>query len=132
MKYRKRKLKFKNSISLFELQILKKGKKIKVNNILRDVLFKLKLEYKVKKFSNFRIFHKALINAKPLVNLSKLQLGGIVYKIPIPCGPKRSKLQGVLWLLQLVREGVFFQKELIKVLVETYENKGPIFDKLDS
>ena len=56
-----------------------------------------------KELSPIDVFHKALENIKPGIEVRSKRVGGATYQVPTPVNPKRQQTLAIRWLLEAVR-----------------------------
>ncbi|XP_049869442.1 28S ribosomal protein S7, mitochondrial [Pectinophora gossypiella] len=75
------------------------------------------------------ILHKAIANAKPLLQLQPIKRGGITYQVPGPITEKRSLFLAIKWLLEATYEKertVHFPEQFAWELLEAANNTGKV------
>lgn len=75
----------------------------------------------------FIIFHRAVDNCIPILQLMGCKKGGITYQVPIPISPLRAQHKSMLWLIQAAKDKdseLRFYDVLAKELVAASQNKG--------
>ncbi|KAJ8730118.1 hypothetical protein PYW07_017156 [Mythimna separata] len=76
-----------------------------------------------------KILHKAIENAKPLLQLQPIKRGGITYQVPGPITEKRSLFLAIKWLLEATYEKertVHFPKQFAWELLDAANNTGKV------
>ena len=56
-----------------------------------------------KELSPIDVFHKALEQIKPGIEVRSKRVGGATYQVPTPVSPKRQQTLAIRWLLEAVR-----------------------------
>ncbi|XP_011057997.1 PREDICTED: 28S ribosomal protein S7, mitochondrial [Acromyrmex echinatior] len=75
----------------------------------------------------FVIFHRAVDNCTPILQLTCCSKGGITYQVPIPITPLKAQHKSMLWLIQAANEKeshLRFYDILAKELVAAFQNQG--------
>lgn len=75
------------------------------------------------------IFHKAVENCKPLLELTVCRKGGIRYKIPIEVTENRSRFLAMNWLIKAAqnkKRSIHFPEELARQLIAASNKEGPV------
>jgi len=76
------------------------------------------------------ILKKAVHNARPLMAIQNVRVGGIVYKVPAPITMKRSLFESRRWILNAARDrdtrNIRIHETLANVLIETANNTGRV------
>ncbi|KAF2900932.1 hypothetical protein ILUMI_05255 [Ignelater luminosus] len=78
------------------------------------------------------IFHKAVENCKPLLQLTPVKRGGVTYQVPVPVTDKRSQFMSMKWLIEAGREKertVKFPEKLAYELIDAANNTGRVIKK---
>lgn len=78
------------------------------------------------------IFHNAVENCKPLVELTGVRRGGVKYQVPVPVAQRRSLFLSMKWLIAaaLEKDGkVRFTDQLARELVDAAHSKGKVVKK---
>ena len=76
------------------------GKKSVSENNFYGALGSIEKRYSVK---GLEIFHQALENVKPLVEVRSRRVGGATYQVPTEVRPTRRNTLGIRWLVQSAR-----------------------------
>ena len=76
------------------------------------------------------ILKTAVHNARPLMAIQKVKVGGIVYNVPAPISMKRSLFEARRWILNTVRDrdtkNTRVHGALANLLVDTAHNTGRV------
>ncbi|XP_072394589.1 small ribosomal subunit protein uS7m isoform X1 [Diabrotica undecimpunctata] len=78
------------------------------------------------------IFHKAVENCKPLLQLMSIKRGGVRYQVPVPITDKRAQFLSMNWLIQAGKEkdsNVRFHLQLARELIDASNNTGKVIKK---
>jgi len=127
-------------IQKFVRLYLRKGNKELAREIVERTMANLKviqLEKYHKAKSDFeresieidpqKIFHQALENCKPLLILTRVRRGGVVYQVPIPVKENYQTFRAMKWLIESATEkerGIRVWDQLTRELLDAYNNEG--------
>ncbi|XP_064610869.1 small ribosomal subunit protein uS7m-like [Liolophura sinensis] len=73
------------------------------------------------------IFHQAVENCKPVLILTKIPKGGVMYRVPIPCVPNQQKFRAMKWIIESCRDKerkLPMEVKLSLELLDAYNNQG--------
>lgn len=72
------------------------------------------------------VFHRAIENVKPKMELRPMRVGGATYQVPIPVSEKRQESLAMRWILQVARskKGKSMQERLAEELILSSKNEG--------
>lgn len=76
------------------------GKKAVAEKIMYNVLYNIKLETGQ---HPLKIFHQAIENAKPYVQLKNIRIGGATYKVPVEIPLNRQLMVAIKWIIDSAR-----------------------------
>ena len=88
-------------VSKFINSLMRSGKKSVAERIFYDAL--QSVGKRIKDEEPIQIFHKALNNVKPEVEVRSRRVGGTTYQVPIPINPKRQQSLAIRQLLLSAR-----------------------------
>ena len=88
-------------VSKFVNNLMKKGKKSIAQSILYGAFDIIKEKTKQDPLS---IFHKAIENVKPAVEVKSRRVGGSTYQVPTEVRPARRQALSIRWLISYARE----------------------------
>jgi small subunit ribosomal protein S7 len=73
-----------------------------------------------------RIFHKALDNVKPELEVKPRRVGGATYQVPVEVRPERQLSLSIRWLIRYARERAerTMKEKLAAEIIDAYNNKG--------
>src|SRR5436190_7160426 len=78
-----------------------------------------------------RVFHEALTNVRPSVEVRSRRVGGATYQVPVEVRTDRSIALGMRWIVQAARsrgeKGMMLR--LAGELIDAYESKGAAVKK---
>ena len=76
------------------------------------------------------ILKKAVENARPLMALETVKVGGITYTVPAPISDKRSKFEARRWIIKAARDRdrrtTRIAPVLANIIVDTFNNTGRV------
>ena len=78
------------------------------------------------KHKGLRVFHKALGNVKPTVEVRSRRVGGATYQVPVEVRPIRAQALAMRWIIQSARkrsENTMVDR-LANELMDAYQNRG--------
>ncbi|XP_076247042.1 mitochondrial ribosomal protein S7 [Calliopsis andreniformis] len=78
------------------------------------------------------IFHKAVENCTPILELQKMRKGGITYQVPVPINEQRARFLSMNWLIRTANEkgnNDQFADVLAKELIDAAYNRGRVVKK---
>lgn len=73
-----------------------------------------------------KVFHKALDNVKPLLEVKPRRVGGATYQVPVEVRPERRISLGIKWIIRSARERSEkgMKEKLAAEIIDAYNNKG--------
>ena len=73
-----------------------------------------------------RVFHKALANARPQVEVKSRRVGGSTYQVTVEVRPDRQTALAMRWLIDFARKrpGKRMAEKLANELIEAAHNRG--------
>ncbi len=115
-------------ISKFLNSLMRDGKKSKAEKILYGAL---DIIGKKTGKDSLEVFHKALRNIKPAVEVRSRRVGGATYQIPMDVSPFRKQSLAIRWLLDATRKRNerSMEEKLSSELMDAAENKGGAIKK---
>ena len=80
-----------------------------------------------------RIFHRALDNCKPMVEVKSRRVGGATYQVPVEVRHDRQLALAMRWLVSFARQrpGKSMREKLANELIEAAHNRGNAVKKRD-
>jgi len=122
--------------------MLEEGKSFIVSEVMRDVFETIK-EIQLKKFYKANperrenmitdpteILKKAVENARPLMALENVKVGGITYTVPAPISERRAKFEARRWIINAARDrdrrATRIAPVLANIIVDTFNNTGRV------
>ncbi|QDT15667.1 30S ribosomal protein S7 [Alienimonas californiensis] len=87
-----------------------------------------------KELSPIDVFHKAVENIKPAIEVRSKRVGGATYQVPTPVSPKRQQTLAIRWLLESVRskKGRPTHLSLSDELMAAYKREGVAMTKREN
>ncbi len=79
------------------------------------------------------IFHRALENCQPMVEVKSRRVGGATYQVPVEVRNERRMALAMRWLIQFARKrpGKSMRDKLANELIEAAHNRGNAVRKRD-
>ncbi|XP_019398084.1 PREDICTED: 28S ribosomal protein S7, mitochondrial [Crocodylus porosus] len=129
-------------VSKFINMMTKNGNKILARSIMMQTLEAIKRK-QLKKYHEaseeekvniecnpYTIFHQALSNCKPIVELTSISRGGRFYQIPTPVKDSRQRFLAMKWLITECTENknhrTFMHVKLSQELLLAFHGEGPV------
>jgi small subunit ribosomal protein S7 len=80
-----------------------------------------------------KIFHRALDNCQPMVEVKSRRVGGANYQVPVDVRPERRMALAMRWLVMFARKrpGRSMRDKLANELIEAAHNRGNAVKKRD-
>jgi|TARA_B110000116_G_scaffold215458_1_gene192125 small subunit ribosomal protein S7 len=113
--------------------IMKDGKKAVAQRVMYDALDQLESRLKKEKLtgddaptSSIEVFHKALENVRPNVEVRSKRIGGANYQVPMPVNARRRQSLTFRWIITACRaeKGKPMARCLAKELWDASKNEG--------
>jgi len=79
-----------------------------------------------------KIFYQAIANSKPLLALTPIKRGAIVYQVPIPISESRKRFLAMKWLIDATNDKdrkIHFPEKLAWELLDAFKNEGRVIKK---
>ncbi|MCS7281061.1 MAG: 30S ribosomal protein S7 [Desulfobacterota bacterium] len=78
-----------------------------------------------------KIFHKAVENVKPELEVKPRRVGGATYQVPVEVRPERQISLSIRWLIKYARERSerTMKEKLAAEIMDAYNNKGGAIKK---
>jgi len=111
------------TLTKFMNYIMRDGKKSAAETIVYGAL--AIVEDKVKR-EPIRLFHEALENVAPSVEVRSRRVGGATYQVPVEVRPERRKALAIRWLVQCARSRNenTMRERLAGELMDAASNRG--------
>ena len=73
-----------------------------------------------------RMFHEALDNVKPAVEVRSRRVGGATYQVPVEVRPERRQALAIRWIIQAARDrsGNSMKEKLSAELLDAFNRRG--------
>jgi len=73
-----------------------------------------------------RMFHEALDNVKPAVEVRSRRVGGATYQVPVEVRPERRQALAIRWIIQAARDrsGHSMTEKLSAELMDAFNRRG--------
>ena len=78
-----------------------------------------------------KVFHDALGNVRPAIEVRSRRVGGATYQVPVEVRPERSQALAIRWIVAAAdsRKGQTMQDALAAEIVDAYNNTGTVVKK---
>ncbi|WP_166821483.1 30S ribosomal protein S7 [Thalassoroseus pseudoceratinae] len=108
------------------------GKKSVAQRVFYDALDLI--GQKVKDVEPIEVFHEAIENVRPMIEVRSKRVGGATYQVPTQVNPKRQQTLAIRWLLEAVRskKGRPMHIRLADELSAAYRREGAAMTKRDN
>ena len=115
-------------ISKFTSCIMYDGKKSTAESIVYGALDKV--EDKLKK-SSVDLFHEALENIKPSIEVRSRRVGGATYQVPVEVRPERRQALAIRWLIKASRDRNenTMEERLASEIIDAVSSRGAAVKK---
>jgi small subunit ribosomal protein S7 len=115
-------------VTTFINSLMKKGKRSTAQNIFYGAMDLI--EKKGGKPS-LELFHKAMENVKPLMEVKARRVGGATYQIPVEIRADRKISLGIRWIIQSAksRKGKGMEEKLSAELLDAVKKEGAAVKK---
>src|SRR5207344_3414366 len=110
-------------VSKFMNSIMKEGKKSVAENIVYGALDRMQSRAKS---DPIQLFHSALENVMPAVEVRSRRVGGATYQVPVEVRPERRQALAIRWLIQAARDrsGHSMREKLSAELLDAFNRRG--------
>ena len=108
------------------------GKKSVARNVFYDALEIVKK--RIPEEDPVKVFHEALENVKPHIEVRSKRVGGAAYQVPMQVSKKRQQSLAIRWILMAVREkkGRPTCDKLAEELVAAYKREGAAMSRREN
>lgn len=115
-------------VSVFISCLLKRGKRSTSERIIYNAL---DLAEKKSGQSGLDLFHKALNNVKPVLEVKSRRVGGATYQVPVEVRPGRRTAMAMRWLISFsaARSGKSMADKLAAEFMAAANNEGAAVKK---
>ena len=103
--------------------IMYDGKKVVAQKIIYEAIEKIKSKTKDEPIN---IFHEAINNIKPTVEVKSRRVGGATYLVPTEVKAKRAQTLAIRWLVEASRKrkNKYMSDKIFNEIYDAYEKKG--------
>ena len=103
--------------------IMYDGKKVVAEKIVYEAIEKIKSKTKEEPIN---IFHEAINNIKPTVEVKSRRVGGATYQVPTEVKSKRAQTLAIRWLVEASRKrkNKYMSDKIFNEIYDAYEKKG--------
>jgi small subunit ribosomal protein S7 len=110
-------------VTKFTACLMRDGKKATAEKIVYTAL---ELVEERTRENAVALFHQALDNTKPMVEVKSRRVGGSNYQVPVEVRAERREALAMRWLIQFARErsGRSMFEKLANELIEAAHNRG--------
>jgi small subunit ribosomal protein S7 len=117
-------------ISKFVNNLLKRGKRVTAEGILYGALDLI--EERTKQ-NGVEVFHKALDNAKPALEVKSRRVGGSTYQVPVEVRGSRQQALAIRWIIKFAkaRPDKTMAESLAAELIAAANEEGSTIKKRD-
>jgi small subunit ribosomal protein S7 len=115
-------------VSKFMNSIMKQGKKSVAENIVYGALDRMQTRAKS---DPIQLFHSALENVMPAVEVRSRRVGGATYQVPVEVRPERRQALAIRWLITAARSRNenTMEERLSGELLDAANNRGTAVKK---
>jgi small subunit ribosomal protein S7 len=115
-------------VSKFMNSIMKEGKKSVAENIVYGALDRMQARAKS---DPIQLFHSALENVMPAVEVRSRRVGGATYQVPVEVRPERRQALAIRWLIAAARgrNENTMEERLSGELLDAANNRGTAVKK---
>ena len=108
--------------------IMYDGKKVVAQKIIYEAIEKIKSKTKDEPIN---IFHEAINNIKPTVEVRSRRVGGATYQVPTEVKSKRAQTLAIRWLVEASRKrkNKYMSDKIFNEIYDAYEKKGLVVKK---
>ncbi|MCL2743294.1 MAG: 30S ribosomal protein S7 [Planctomycetaceae bacterium] len=108
------------------------GKKTAAQNVFYGALDII--AEKITDRTSIEVFHTALDNVKPNIEVRSKRVGGASYQVPMPVQKNRQQSLSIRWILSAVREkkGLPSAEKLANELINAYNREGSAYTKREN
>jgi small subunit ribosomal protein S7 len=110
-------------VSKFINNLMYHGKKSAAEDIVYGAFSRIE---KVGKNEPIRVFHDALDNVRPQIEVRSRRVGGATYQVPVEVRSDRAQALAIRWLIEAARKRSenTMEERLFKELMEASDNRG--------
>lgn len=117
------------TVSRFVNRMMLHGKRATSQAIMHEAMGEL--EKKVTDKSPVEVFHQALDNVKPMIEVKSRRVGGSTYQVPVEIKDNRREALAMRWLISAARgrSGKSMGARLSQELLDAFNNTGTAVKK---
>ncbi|MFA7567784.1 MAG: 30S ribosomal protein S7 [Alkalispirochaeta sp.] len=117
------------TVSRFVNRMMMHGKRSLSQAIIHEAF--QELDRKVEDKSPVEVFHKALENVQPMLEVKSRRVGGSTYQVPVEIKENRREALAMRWLIQAARSrsGKSMGLRLSQELLDAFNGTGTAFKK---
>ncbi len=110
-------------VAKFMNSVMMRGQKCTAERIVYGAI--ARLEEKSKQ-NGLEIFHNALENVKPVVEVKSRRVGGATYQVPVEVRPDRRQALAIRWIIEAARKRSekTMEEKLFGELMDAFNNRG--------
>jgi small subunit ribosomal protein S7 len=110
-------------VSKFINNLMYHGKKSAAEDIVYGAFSRIE---KIGKNEPIRVFHDALDNVRPQIEVRSRRVGGATYQVPVEVRSDRAQALAIRWLIEAARKRSenTMEERLFKELMEASDNRG--------
>lgn len=118
--------------SKFINNLMYDGKKSAARKVFYDAM--ALIEKRVQSDNVIDVFHRAVDNVKPVVEVRSKRVGGATYQVPMQVKPARQQTLAIRWLLAAARDkkGRPMHMRLADELIAAYNREGAAVTKREN
>jgi small subunit ribosomal protein S7 len=118
-------------VAKFINMVMDKGKKATAERVVYNALEIAK--NKLTETDGLKVFHKALDNARPQLEVKPRRVGGATYQVPIEVRHERGISLAMRWIRDFARakKGKPMDEKLADEIIAACKNEGPAIKKRD-
>ena len=115
-------------ISKFMNNLMIDGKKSVAEKIVYGALDKIENKLKT---DPVKVFHDAIENVMPAIEVRSRRVGGATYQVPVEVKPKRSQALALRWLIDASRKrkDKKMSDKIFNEIFDAYQNRGSAIKK---
>lgn len=117
------------TVSRFVNRMMLHGKRSTSQGIMYEAMEEV--QRKVPDTTPVEVFHKALDNVKPMIEVKSRRVGGSTYQVPVEVKEGRREALAMRWIINAARSrsGKSMGQRLSQELVDAFNNTGTAFKK---
>lgn len=117
------------TVSRFVNRMMMDGKRSIAQGIMYEAMEEI--EKKISDATPVEVFHKALENVKPIIEVKSRRVGGSTYQVPVEVKEGRREALAMRWLITAARgrSGKSMGQRLSQELMDAFNSTGTAFKK---